>query len=155
MTMGSGLFPHSWDGGIPPNEETPENPPQAQKPGDYTQPVDTSALYYGLGCDVRIRAPVLNSIISEIINVLERAGMPYQAANLNNLVTAIVRLIKSGGEIVPYGPMQTYPGIVSLRGMAADLFVMRADMETLKKEIAALKLANTILANKLKEQVPA
>lgn len=141
--MSSGIFPKSWDGGIPPVEETPENPPQALQPGPYTQPVDTSALYYGLGCDVRIRAPVLNSIISEIVNVLERAGMPYQAANLNNLVSAIVRLIKSGGEPVPYsGPLstktRTLPAVETL-SLKAELAGLHAEIDALKKEVAELK----------------
>src|SRR5262245_66677931 len=99
----SGWFPHSWDGAIPPVPETPDNPPQALKPGPYTQPTDTSALYYGLGCDVKIRAPVLNSIISELTAVLESAGIAYQAGRLNNLALAI-SIIATRGYAAPVHP---------------------------------------------------
>jgi len=133
MTMGSGLFPHSWDGAIPANPETPTNPPQALPIGDYTQPTDTSALYYGLGCDVRIRAPVLNSIISEIMAVCEFANVAYSAGRLTNLRDAIVKLIKSGGEQIPHGFDPNYPGIpISVKAM-------KAEIDALKAEVAALK----------------
>jgi|SRR5215831_15969504 len=112
----SGIFPHSWDGAIPPNPDTPDNPPQARKPGPYTQPTDTSALYYGLGCDVKIRAPVLNSIISELVSVFEAAGIAYQAGRLNNLALAI--------------------SIIATRGYAAPI---DAEVAELKKEVAELK----------------
>jgi len=92
----SGIFPASWDGGIPPNAQTPENPPQAFLPDHYAMPPDTSPLYYGMGCDIRIRAPVLNSIISEVIAVCDRAGFAYRADSLRNLVTAIMYLIERG-----------------------------------------------------------
>lgn len=125
----SGWFPQSWDGAIPPNEQTPDNPPNALKPGDYTQPVDTSALYYGLGCDVRIRAPVLNAIISELLAVCEYASVAYQAGRVTNLRTALVRLIQSGGAQVPHGFDPNYPGIPR----------MMAEIDALKKEVATLR----------------
>src|SRR5262249_25756319 len=131
--MSSGIFPHSWDGGIPPNPETPDNPPQALKPGDYTQPTDTSALYYGLGCDVRIRAPVLNSIISELIGVLELARVAYQAGRLNNLANAISIIAGKG----PIAPLTELP--VEIRSEQITMRAMQAEITALKKEIAALK----------------
>lgn len=123
MSMGSGIFPHSWDGGIPPNPETPDNPPQALKPGDYTQPPDTSALYYGLGCDVRIRAPVLNSIVSEIIGVLEYARIPYQAGRLNNLATAVALIAARGGAAAA----------------SAEVLELRKQVDAMRNEVRALR----------------
>lgn len=133
----SGWFPHSWDGGIPPVPETPNNPPQALQPGPYTQPIDTSALYYGLGCDVRIRAPVLNSIISELTAVLEGAGIPYQASRVNNLVTAISIIASRGGQLAAH----------------AELDIQQQEIGDLQKEIAELKRQVAALTSRIK--VPA
>jgi len=113
----SGIFPHSWDGGIPANPDTPDNPPQAFQPRPLYQPTDTSANYYGLGCDTRIRAAVMNSIISEIIAVCDRAGVAYTAAKLDNLATAI------------FGPAQH----------ADDIVALRQEVELLKREVATLR----------------
>jgi len=126
----SGWFPHSWDGGIPPVEDRPDNPPQALIPGDYTQPTDTSALYYGMGCDVRIRAPVLNSIISELMSVLEGAGIPYTAGRLNNLVTAISIIAARGGAL------------------AVEVYVheLKAEIRVLKREVEVLQRRGRVAA---------
>lgn len=134
MTMGSGLFPHSWDGGIPPNPETPSNPPQALKPGAYTQPTDTSALYYGLGCDTRIRAPVMNSIISEIVGVLEHAGIAYQAGRLNNLATAIAIIVARDSRIAS----------------AVEADIQQQEIGALQKEIATLKKQVAMLTARIR-----
>ena len=142
----SGIFPSSWDGGIPPNPETPDNPPQALKPGDYTQPVDTSALYYGLGCDVRIRAPVLNSIISEIVAVLEHAGIPYMAGRLNNLALAISTIaIRGSSASLPVtdaealSPVSRQQDVVSLRTEADKIAQLQKEVAALRYELNELK----------------
>ena len=68
--------------------------------------------------------PVLNSIISELVAVLEHAGVAYQAGRLNNLALAI--------------------SIIAARGsrLAADVEVraLKAEINVLKQEIAALKV---------------
>jgi hypothetical protein len=130
----AGIFPASWDGGIPPVASSPDNPPQALAPGDHTQPIDTSALYYGLGCDVRIRAPVLNSIISEIIGVLESAGIAYQAGRLNNLATAIAIIAQRGGQLAA----------------SVGLDIQQKEIGDLQKEVAALKRQVAALTNRVK-----
>ena len=69
----SGWHPLARDGGVPPNPATPTSPPQAFAP--QTLPIDTDALYYSNGCDVALRPPVLNSIISEMLGVVDRVGL--------------------------------------------------------------------------------
>jgi len=91
----SGIFPYSTDGGIPPNAQTPNNPAQAFI-HQHALPADTSALYYGNGCDVRLRPHVVNSLISEIAAVADRAGVAYRAASLQNLEVSIRYLIQRG-----------------------------------------------------------
>ena len=92
---GSGVFPHSWDGGIPGNAATPNNPAQAWI-HDPFPPLDTSALYYSNGCDVRLRPHVLNSLISEIASTVERGEVGYRASRLTNLELATRYLIQRG-----------------------------------------------------------
>ena len=98
---GSGMFPHSWDGGIPPNAATPNNPAQAFI-HDPFPPTDTSALYYGNGCDVRLRPHVLNSLISELASTVERGEVAYRASRLTNLELATRYLIQRG---IPRGQL--------------------------------------------------
>ena len=95
-----GIFPFQTDGGLPPNPDQPNNPAQAFPPT--VPPIDTSALYYGNGCDVRLRPHVLNSLISEIAAAADRAGFGYQAASLHNLEKAVRYLIQRG---VPRGSL--------------------------------------------------
>jgi len=140
--MSSGIFPHSWDGGIPPNPETPDNPPQAYQGTPYLQPTDTSVLYYGLGCDVRIRAPVLNSIISEIFAVLTYAGVRYSAASVTNLATAIALIAQRGGAGAPE-PHGEGLGIVEVRSEQISVRTMQAQINALRKEVAELKIQLT------------
>jgi len=90
----AGIFPFSQDGGLPPNPAQPNNPAQAFPPT--TLPADTSALYYGNGCDVRLRPAVVNSLISEIAATSDRAMIPYRAASLQNLELAVRYLIQRG-----------------------------------------------------------
>jgi len=90
----AGIFPYSQDGGLPPNPGQPNNPAQAFDPT--IPPQDTSALYYGNGCDVRLRPAVVNSLISEIAATADRAGSPYKAASLQNLEFAVRYLIQRG-----------------------------------------------------------
>src|SRR5215475_6258197 len=85
---GNGLFPASWDGGIPANAQLPNNPAQAFIHQN-AWPADTAALYYGNGCDVRLRPHVVNSIISEIAATIDRAGVAYRQSSLQNLEVAI------------------------------------------------------------------
>jgi len=90
----AGIFPYSQDGGLPPNPGQPNNPAQAFDP--LIPPQDTSALYYGNGCNVRLRPAVVNSLISEIAATADRAGLPYRAASLQNLELAVRYLIQRG-----------------------------------------------------------
>src|SRR5262245_25470363 len=90
-----GIFPRDFDGGIPANPSTPNDPAQAFLHRN-KWPVDTPALYYGNGCDVRLRPHVVNSLISEIASIADRAGVGYRAANLTNAETAIRYLIQRG-----------------------------------------------------------
>ena len=90
----SGIFPYSQDGGLPPNPGQPNNPAQAFPPT--ITPLDTSALYYGNGCDVRLRPHVVNSLISEIAATADRAQYPYRASSLQNLEFAVRYLIQRG-----------------------------------------------------------
>jgi len=89
-----GIFPFQNDGGLPSNPAQPNNPAQAFAPT--LPPLDTSALYYGNGCDVRLRPHVVNSIISEIAATADRAGFGYQASSLHNLENAIRYMIQRG-----------------------------------------------------------
>lgn len=90
----SGWHPLSRDGGIPPNPALPTSPAQAYSP--VILPIDTEPLYYGNGCDVRLRPHVLNSLISESLAVLDRIGLPYRPALLTNLRTAIEYITQKG-----------------------------------------------------------
>src|SRR5262245_47468439 len=90
----SGIFPQAADGGIPPNVATPLNPSHAYPPG--TAPLNTSPLYYGNGCDVRLRPEVVNSMISELEAIVDRAGVAYDSTILTNVETAIRYLIQRG-----------------------------------------------------------
>ncbi|PWT94417.1 MAG: hypothetical protein C5B54_00075 [Acidobacteria bacterium] len=98
---GSGWHPHSWDGGIPANPSLPNYPAQAWVHSQFP-PVDTAALYYGNGCDVRLRPHVLNSLISELASTAERAEVGYRASSLQNLETSVRYLIQRG---LPRGEM--------------------------------------------------
>ena len=94
---GNGIFPQQNDGGIAPNKEDLSNPTQAFPPSTpSTEPIDTSALYYGNGCGVKLRPHVMNSIISELAATMDRASVAYRVASLQNLETAIRYLIQRG-----------------------------------------------------------
>lgn len=94
---GNGLFPQQNDGGVAPNPEDLNNPTQAFAPTtSLSQPIDTSALYYGNGCDIQVRPHVMNSILSEIFATVDRAQIAYQVTSLQNLETAVRYLIQRG-----------------------------------------------------------
>lgn len=93
-----GIFPQGENGGIAPNPEDISNPPQAFAPT--VNPADTAATYFGLGCDVLLKPHVINSIISEIIAVIDRAGLPYRTTSLQNLADAITRLSQGYGGVL-------------------------------------------------------
>lgn len=97
----SGIFPNVNDGGLAPSDD-PLNPTHAFPPN--TSPVGTNALYYGNGCDVRLRPEVLNSLISEIAATADKADLAYNPAKLTNLQTAIRYLIQRG---LPKGNLMT------------------------------------------------
>jgi len=101
----SGIFPLIRDGGLPPNPSQPNNPAQAFPPT--VPPIDTAALYYGNGCDVRLRPHVLNSLISEIAATADRAAIPYNPSSLKNLETAVRYLIQRG---LPRGALLSEQG---------------------------------------------
>jgi hypothetical protein len=89
----SGIFPNSGDGGLPPGPD-PLNPNHAYDPT--TDPLNTAALYYGNGCDVRLRPEVVNSLISEIEGLVDEAEVAYDAGRLTNLELAARYLIQRG-----------------------------------------------------------
>jgi len=91
----TGIFPQHYDGGIPANPNTPNDPAQAFL-HRHQLPIDTDALYYGNGCEVRLRPHVVNSLISEIAAIADRAGVGYRASSLQNAETAIRYLIQRG-----------------------------------------------------------
>jgi len=90
----SGWFPNSGDGGLPPNPNDLLNPAKAYPP--LITPTNTSALYYGNGCDVRLRPEVVNSIISELEASVDEAKLPYDHSKQDNLEHAIRYLIQRG-----------------------------------------------------------
>lgn len=106
----SGIFPQSADGGLPPNSANASNPTHAFPPT--IDPAGTAALYYGNGCDVRLRPEVVNSLISEVAAVTDRAGLAYNPARLTNAELAIRYLIQRG---LPHsGPMAGGPSNYTL-----------------------------------------
>jgi hypothetical protein len=90
----SGIFPSSADGGLAPNPADPNNPKNAFPP--ILPPNGTAALYYGNGCDVRLRPEVVNSLISEIAATVDEAKLNYNPAKLENLEHAVRYLIQRG-----------------------------------------------------------
>jgi len=91
----NGIFPRGYDGGLPANPNTPNDPTQAFL-HRHKLPVDTSALYFGNGCDVRLRPHVINSLISEIAALADRAGVGYRQSSLQNTEIAARYLIQRG-----------------------------------------------------------
>jgi hypothetical protein len=101
----SGIFPNTDDGGLPPNAADLSNPKAAYPP--VTPPLNTSALYYGNGCDVRLRPEVINSLISEIEATVDQANVSYDVTRRENMELAIRYLIQRGiqtGGIAYGGP---------------------------------------------------
>ncbi len=90
----SGIFPNTADGGLAPNATDTNNPSHAYDPN--TEPLNTAALYYGNGCDVRLRPEVVNAIISELEGVVDIADRAYDHSKLNNLQVAARYLIQRG-----------------------------------------------------------
>jgi hypothetical protein len=91
----SGIFPNATDGGLAPNALDTNNPKSAYAP-IAAQPISNSALYYGNGCDVRLRPEVVNSLISEIEATCDEARVAYDYSKLDNLETAVRYLIQRG-----------------------------------------------------------
>src|SRR5262250_2264913 len=89
----SGIFPNASDGGLPPTAD-PNNPSHAYDP--VRDPVSTSALYYGNGCDVRLRPEVVNSLISEQEALVDAAELAYDPGRLTNLRLGTQYLIQRG-----------------------------------------------------------
>lgn len=93
----SGIFPSGADGGVPPESATngydPSNPP-----------VDTAALYYGNGCGVVLRPHVLNSLISEVACLTDKAGLNYDPGNPCNVFNAVIALLDSIQRNAPVYP---------------------------------------------------
>jgi hypothetical protein len=106
----SGIFPNTGDGGLPPNAADTSNPSHAYDP--VTDPVSTAALYYGNGCDVRLRPEVVNSIISEIEATADSADLAYDPGRLINLQLATRYLIQRGlpRAVLLGGPVNAYTG---------------------------------------------
>jgi hypothetical protein len=91
----AGIFPASVDGGLPPNPALPLNPSHAYAP-QWFPPSNTSALYYGNGCDVRLRPEVINSLISELEAVADRGEVAYSSTRLVNVELAVRYMIQRG-----------------------------------------------------------
>lgn len=93
----SGIFPEASDGGVPPeaasNGFDPTNPPTSG-----------AALYYGNGCGVVLRPVVLNSLISEIACITDKAGRNYDPGDVCNLYNAVMDLITSSQRGMPIYP---------------------------------------------------
>lgn len=83
----SGWHPEGVDGGLMPNPGDPNNPANAFNPTK--PPSGTAPLYFGNGCDVRLRPAVINSLISENLSVVDSVGLNYDPHSLINLRTAI------------------------------------------------------------------
>src|SRR5262245_32330203 len=90
----SGIFPNASDGGLAPNPSSPSNPAAAYDP--VLDPVSTTALYFGNGCDARIRPECLNAIISEIEALVDGGEIAYDPGRLTNLRLAAQYLIQRG-----------------------------------------------------------
>src|SRR5262245_38360402 len=90
----SGIFPNATDGGLPPNPANPLNPAAAYDP--LVNPLNTSALYYGNGCDVRLRPEVVNSLISEMEATVDQATLAYNSQSRENLEHAVRYLNQRG-----------------------------------------------------------
>jgi len=103
-----GIFPHAADGGLPPNPATPNNPARAYPP--QISPLSTAALYYGNGCDVRLRPEVVNSLISEVIATVDEAKLAYNPVSQENLELAVRYLIQRGLTVgaIAFGPPNDY-----------------------------------------------
>lgn len=101
----SGYFPNAADGGLPPNPSDLLNPARAFAP--IVPPTSNAALYYGNGCDVRLRPEVINSLISELEATCDQAKVAYDYSKLTNVETAIRYLIQRGlpcGAVAVGGP---------------------------------------------------
>lgn len=85
----SGIFPNENDGAVSCDIATP--------PGycPVTPPL-TPALYYGSGCDARLRPEVLNSLISEVAAVVDEGAVAYSPSRRENMELAIRYLIQRG-----------------------------------------------------------
>lgn len=90
----SGWHPRQLDGGLAPNPQDPGNPSQAFPPT--RPPLNTAALYFGNGCDVRLRPHVINSLISENLALVDSVGMNYNPGLLTNQRTAVEYVVQKG-----------------------------------------------------------
>lgn len=84
----SGIFPNAPDGGQPCNVVNPNG--WCPSVG----PFNTSALYFGDGCDVRLRAEVLNALISELAAISDNGGSGYNAQARTNLLLNVQRIMQ-------------------------------------------------------------
>src|SRR5262245_42442617 len=101
----SGIFPNSGDGGLAPNPLDLSNPAMAFAPT--LPPINTTALYYGNGCDVRLRPEVINALISEMVAIADRGEVAYSRVRLNNAELGVRYMIQRGlprGGIATGGP---------------------------------------------------
>lgn len=90
----SGWHPEVADGGLPPNPSDATNPIQAFPP--IRPPAGTAALYYGNGCDVRLRPAVLNTLISENLALVDSVGLNYNPGRLTNTRLAVEYVVQKG-----------------------------------------------------------
>ena len=98
----SGIFPAAADGGVVPEAATNGYDP-------VIPPAEGAALYYGNGCGVVLRPEVLNSLISEIACLSDKAQRPYDSGNLCNVYESIMALINASQRGMPI-----YPEIISV-----------------------------------------
>jgi hypothetical protein len=82
----SGIFPNVIDGAVVPSSAANAFTPTIT-------PVNTTANYFSSSCNLKLRAELLNSLISEIACAVDSSGLAYNAASRCNLSLAIKKLI--------------------------------------------------------------
>lgn len=115
----SGIHPNSGDGGVACTVAVP--------PGfcPVSIPVLTDPLYFGAGCQLRLRPELVNAIISELRSTIDGQRVPYNPNLLTNLKTAVNYAIQEGAPQHAYvsGGPNAYVGALSptFRTPVADL----------------------------------
>ena len=97
----SGIFPDAINGGVPPastnDAYTPTN-----------APANTALLYFPTNCAAFLTAEWLNSMISEVETVIDKAGLAYDATQQDNLYLALAQLIATQVNALVPGAVAAY-----------------------------------------------